>query len=82
MNLEIAGILALGAVFVGAVISSPPQQECAPVELIRYVKSEPEIRVKEVEKIIEKPAVCSPVVDEKEDEPVRHHRRRHSRRWR
>lgn len=82
MNLEIAGILALGAVFVGAMIASPPQQECAPVEVIRYVRSEPEIQIKEVEKIVEKPAVCSPVVEEKQDAPVRRHRRRHFRRWR
>lgn len=81
MNLEIAGVLALGAVFVGAMIASPPQQDCAPVEVIRWVRSEPEIRIKEVEKIIEKPAVCTPV-EEKAEQPVRRHRRRHFRRWR
>lgn len=85
MKLEVAGILALGAILVGSMILSSPKEECSPVELIRYVRSEPEIHVREVEKIVEKPAVCQPAVKQDEatkDEPVRRHRRRHWRRWR
>lgn len=86
MNLEIAGVIAL-FIAVAAVIFAEPQnqQECAPVEMIRYVRSEPEIRIKEVEKIIDKPAACQPVEDKAEktvDEPVRRHRRHHRKRWR
>lgn len=84
MNFEVAGIMALGVVFVGYFIASPPTPSCAPVEVIRYVRSEPEIHIKEVERIIEKPTACSKAdpAEDKVEEPVRRHRRRHYRRWR
>lgn len=84
MRLEVAGILALGAVFVGAVMMTPPPAPCEPVETIRYVRLPPEIQVKEVEKIVEKAAVC-PKVDAEEpvaEDPPQRRRRRHWRRRR
>ena len=76
-RLELYGIVALGGFIAGHFVSAPPAPECKPIEIIRHVRPEPEVHIKEVERIVEKPAACvkSEESQERPEEPIRRHGR-------